>query len=324
MTRRRKKKSPIIKGIVWGSTLVLTAGLSAMVGMSVALNGQLPFDMETVWQKLEGFGQGGLSVLWQRKLERPVNILVMGVDIQPGVDSNSEERFSGRSDTMLLVHLDPHGSSLKMLSIPRDSRVRFPNGNWDKVNSANAIGGVDLTVRVLQNNLNNVPIDKYVRITTESFRELVDAVGGVDVYVPMDMEYTDRTQGLYINLKEGQQVLSGDQAEQFVRYRGDNLGDIGRVKRQQIILQAIKNKLQSPMVIFRLPQILKVVENNVDTDLSNREIITLMSFAKGLEQNGFNTTLLPGRPSHPWEFRLSYWLISENDKNQVIQPYLNR
>jgi len=321
---RRKKKSPVIKGIVWGSVLILTAGASAMVGMSVALNGELPFDMEAIWQKIDGVRQAGLSALWQRKLERPVNILVMGVDIQPGVDANSDQRFSARSDTMLLVRLDPHSNSLNMLSIPRDTRVRLPNGNWDKVNAANAIGGIDLTKRVLQNNFNNIPIDKYVRITTESFKELVDAVGGVDVYVPMDMEYSDHTQGLYINLKEGQQVLNGDQAEQFVRYRGDNLGDIGRVKRQQIILQAIKNKLQSPMVIIRLPQILKVVDKNVDTDLTNGEIITLMSFAKGLEQNGFNTTLLPGRPSQPWEYRLSYWLISENEKNQVIQPYLNR
>nr|WP_277815531.1 LCP family protein [Cyanobacterium stanieri] len=248
----------------------------------------------------------------------------MGVDIQPGVDANSEQRFSARSDTMLLVRLDPSNDSLSMLSIPRDTRVRFPNGSWDKINAANAIGGIDLTIRVLQNNLNDVPVNRYVRITTESFQELVDAVGGVDVYVPMDMEYTDRTQGLYINLKEGQQILNGDQAEQFVRYRGDNLGDIGRVKRQQIILEAIKNKLQSPMVIVRLPQILKVVDKNVDTNLTNGEIITLMSFAKGLEQNGFNTTLLPGRASQPWEYRLSYWLISENEKNQVIQPYLNR
>jgi len=321
---RRKKKSPVIKGIVWCSVLILTAGASAMVGMSVALNGELPFDMEAIWQKIDGVRQAGLSALWQRKLERPVNILVMGVDIQPGVDANSDQRFSARSDTMLLVRLDPHSNSLNMLSIPRDTRVRLPNGNWDKVNAANAIGGIDLTKRVLQNNFNNIPIDKYVRITTESFKELVDAVGGVDVYVPMDMEYSDHTQGLYINLKEGQQVLNEDQAEQFVRYRGDNLGDIGRVKRQQIILQAIKNKLQSPMVIIRLPQILKVVDKNVDTDLTNGEIITLMSFAKGLEQNGFNTTLLPGRPSQPWEYRLSYWLISENEKNQVIQPYLNR
>lgn len=320
---RRKKKSPLIKGIVWGSTLILTAGASAMIGMSLALNGPLPFDLADIWQKIEGIRQVGFSSLWQRKLDQPVNILVMGVDAQPGVASDSPQRFSARSDTILLVRFDPHNDSLRMLSIPRDSRMRFPDGSWDKVNAANAIGGVDLTVAVLQNNLDTIPIHRYVRITTESFRELVDAVGGVDVYVPIDMQYTDRTQGLYIDLKQGQQVLSGDQAEQFVRFRGDNRGDIGRVERQQIILQGVKQKLQSPSMVLRIPKLLNVVNNNIDTDLTNQEVLTLMSFAQGLEQTNFDTAVLPGRPSSPREFRLSYWLISDNQKSQAIQPYFN-
>ncbi len=319
---KKNKKSAFLRGFVWGGSLTLTAAISGMVGITIALKSPLPIDLNDITQRIIGVKDFGIGSLFQQNLDSSVNILVMGIDLEPNADSNSPQRFNSRSDTMLLVRFEPTDSTLRMLSIPRDSRVRFPNGNYDKINSANAIGGVDFTKKVLQNNFNNVPIDKYVRLTTDAFRELVDAVGGVDVYVPVDMQYTDHTQGLFIDLKQGQQTLNGDQAEQFVRWRGDNLGDIGRVQRQQVLLQGLRQKLNSPQMIFKIPNLLKVIENNVDTDLTNKELFSLASFGIGLKSEDVKMVMVPGRPSRPQEFRLSYWLISEDEKNEVMQQYM--
>jgi anionic cell wall polymer biosynthesis LytR-Cps2A-Psr (LCP) family protein len=118
------------------------------------------------------------------KIARPVNILVMGIDRVPEAPKNSAAVFAGRSDTMLLLRLDPADNSLRMLSIPRDTQVNIPGVGLAKINDANVEGGAALAARVVSRSLNDVPIDRYVRVTTEAFRELVDLVGGIEVFVP--------------------------------------------------------------------------------------------------------------------------------------------
>lgn len=99
----------------------------------------------------------------------------MGIDLVP--NATGEEKFSGRSDTMLLVRLNPETNSITLLSIPRDSRVRLPDGHYDKINSANPLGGVSWVKQVIEDNF-SVTVDYYVRVSTEALRKLVDAVGG--------------------------------------------------------------------------------------------------------------------------------------------------
>jgi LCP family protein required for cell wall assembly len=275
-----------------------------------------------VKEKIEAVKEFGISSLFVRNLGQPINILIMGIDRVPSAEVGSELALSGRSDTMLVVRFEPQDNSLRILSIPRDSRIQLPNGNYDKINSANARGGVPFTKQVIQENLEGIVINKYVRITTDVFVKLVDLIGGVEVYVPMDMQYVDKTQGLYIDLKEGKQILNGNQAEQFARFRHDNLGDIGRVQRQQILLKALQKKMQSPQGFLKIPQALKLIEDNVDTDLTQKEILSLASFCLGLSKEDIRMVLLPGRASTPEEYSLSYWLISERGKNQVIKQYL--
>ncbi|MBF2057310.1 MAG: LCP family protein [Cyanobacterium sp. T60_A2020_053] len=315
------KKKPLLKGLFWSGILTFTATVSGLVGMSVALKTPLPFNLEDVTSRILGMKELGLQSLWRPSLKQPLNILVLGVDLNRNYPSDSPERFNSRSDTILLVRLNPDGKTVQMLSIPRDSRMRFPEGNHNKVNSANATGGIDLTQQVLRDNLNGVTVDKYARITTDAFQELVDALGGVTVDVPINMKYTDQTQGLFIDLQKGEQVLNGDQAEQFVRYRESNFGDIGRVERQQILLKAMGEKLQSPMILFKFPQIFHIVEKNLDTNLTKQELFSLVSFAVGLKSENISTEILPGQPSAPRQYRTSYWLISESEKDGVMEKF---
>lgn len=315
------KKKPLLKGLFWGGILTLTATVSGLVGMSVALKTPLPFNLEDITSSIIGIKELGLQSLWRPSLAQPLNILVLGVDLNPNYPSDAPERFNSRSDTILLVRLNPDGKTVQMLSIPRDSRMKFPQGNHDKVNSANAIGGIDLTQKVLTDNLNGITVDKYARVTTDAFQELVDALGGVKVDVPINMKYTDQTQGLFIDLQKGEQILNGDQAEQFVRYRESNFGDIGRVERQQILLKAISQKLQSPFTLLKFPQLFNIVEKNLDTNLTKKELFSLVSFAVGLKSEDISTEMLPGQPSAPRQYRTSYWLISESEKDKVMEKF---
>ncbi len=323
--RKKKKVSPLLRGFIWGGSFTLTAFISGVVGLTFALKSPLPVNTEVVnavREKVEAVKEFGISSLFVRNLQQPINILVMGIDRVPSAELGSELALSGRSDTMLVVRFQPQDHSLRILSIPRDSRIKLPNGAYDKINSANARGGVSFTKQVIQDNLEGIVIDKYIRLTTDVFVKLVDLIGGVEVYVPMDMKYTDKTQGLYIDLKQGKQILNGNQAEQFARFRHDKLGDIGRVQRQQILLKAFQKKMQSPQGFLKIPQALKLIQDNVDTDLTQEEILSLSSFGFGLNKEDVRMVLLPGRASRPEEYRLSYWLVSEKGKNQVIKQYL--
>ena len=315
----KSSKRPYMRWFFWSAAFVLTATISAALGATLALVTPLsPF-----LAPLRGFGAKG--DLWTRgfqyKIARPINILVMGIDRVPNAPKNSREVFAGRSDTMLLLRLDPRDNSVRMLSIPRDTKVDIPGVGVAKINDANVEGGPALTARVVSRTLNDVPIDRYVRVTTEAFRELVDIVGGIEVYVPYPMKYVDNTQNLKIDLEQGWQTLNGDQSEQFARFRKDQSGDIGRVQRQQTLLKALRQRLVNPTVLPRLPQAVRVIQQYIDTNLSLEEMLALVGFGLKLEQDDFKMVLLPGRFSDPSESVASYWIMDSAGKDRVIGQY---
>ncbi|ACA98372.1 MULTISPECIES: LCP family protein [unclassified Picosynechococcus] len=325
LSRRHKPKSkvfsPFVRGLSWGVGFMGTILLSASLGTAIAVYTPiaqlvLPF----LPAPLGSLATDGLRQLGTYSLGRPVNVLVMGVDRVEGTE-NPEAEFNGRSDTILLVRFEPEQGQVNMLSIPRDSQVRIPNVGITKINEANAYGGGQLAAQVVSDALNGVAVDRYVRLTTDTFKELVDAVGGVNVFVPADMQYTDQTQGLEINLEKGWQVLDGEQAEQFVRFRQDQYGDIGRVQRQQILLKALREKIQSPAIIPRLPALIGLVREHIDTNLTWEEMLALMNFSRQLEPENFQMVMLPGRFSDVGEYNRSYWIISDQGKNQVMTEF---
>lgn len=306
----------------WSTAFILTAMISAALGATLAL--VTPLSPLIVPNRGIGFEGSGWRRNFQYDLARPVNILVMGIDRVIDAPKGSSEALAGRSDTMLLLQLDPTDNSVRMLSIPRDTRVEIPGIGLTKINDANVEGGSALAARVVSRTLNNVPIDRYVRVTTDAFRELVDLVGGIEVFVPYPMEYTDVYQHLEIDLEQGWQTLNGDQAEQFARFRQDENGDIGRVQRQQILLKALRQRLVSPTVLPRLPKLIRVMQQYIDTNLSLEEILALVGFSLDLEQDDFKMVLLPGRFSLKGEYEASYWLMDPVGRDRVVREYFQK
>jgi polyisoprenyl-teichoic acid--peptidoglycan teichoic acid transferase len=254
------------------------------------------------------------------ELTRPVNILVMGMSVLPPDVQNppSETKglrylpqvnsFDGLADVMLLIRFDPEKKNLKMLSIPRDSRVEVEGHGVKKINSANVHGGPALTAKTVSNLLDGVGIDRYIRINVLGVGKLIDALGGVNIYVPKDLKYQDDSQHLYINLKKGQQHLDGNKALQLLRYRHDENGDIGRIQRQQMVMRALMDQTLNPATLTRLPDILNVVKEHIDTNLTVEELLALAGYGARTNRSNILQLMVPGRFSEKNEFDASYWI----------------
>jgi len=310
----------LLKVLLWSGIFAGTAATSALVGAGVALMVPLPDFLGQESSQPFSIGE-----LWQSGLRyqvtRPVNILVMGIDEVPGANENSTDIFTGRTDTLLLVRVNPEDGTVSVMSIPRDTRVQIPGYGMDKINHANVEGGPELVAQTIAYNLGNIQIDRYVRVSTGAFREIVDLVGGIEVNVPDRMQYTDNTQKLYIDLYPGWQTLNGDQAEQFARYRKDAKGDIGRVQRQQMLLKSLKERLTNPTVIPKLPQIVRVVQRHLDTNLTLEEMLALANLGLELEAADLHMVMLPGRFSAITEYNASYWLPDWEAAAPIIQNF---
>lgn len=254
------------------------------------------------------------------QVARPVNILVMGIEPDSRASNSSSKVFAGASDTMLLVRLDPIQNSLRVLSIPKDSQVVLPEIGLGKISLANSLGGPSLAARIVSRTLNNVPIDRYVRISTVALRELVDQLGGVEVFVPRRMLYKDATQQLEINLYPGWQTLNGQEALQFAQFRHSQAGDLERVQRQQSLLKALRDRFTSPTVLPRLPQVARIMQSFVDTNLSSEEILALTNFSVAIEPENLQMVMLPGDLSPFSQDSSSYWLYPPG-QDQIMSKY---
>jgi polyisoprenyl-teichoic acid--peptidoglycan teichoic acid transferase len=320
---RESRKNPKLALCILGLfLLIFTAAISAGIGAITAL--LAPVEPQIISRVLDATGFNYTSNRQGYRLSRPVNILILGIDRVPKAAANSPKIFNGRSDTILLFHLDPREKSINLLSVPRDTKVEIPGIRFSKINEANARGGAALAVRLVSSMLNNLTIERYVRVSSGAFRELVDLLGGVDVFVPRAMSYKDTAQKLSINLAQGWQTLSGEQAEQFARFRNDGLGDIGRIGRQQSLIQAIRNRLASPSVLVRLPQIVRLMQKYVDTNLNFEEILTIANFGLQLERDNFKMVMLPGRSSSAQGDLRSYWIVGAAGRDRIMTQYFKQ
>lgn len=252
-------------------------------------------------------------------MNRRQNILILGVDSN---GKNSDPFLGTRSDTIILLNIDPHNHSVNAISIPRDSKVYIAGDHGvQKVNAAHSLGGIDLTKKTIQDTL-GIRIDNYIVINNEGVRKLVDAIGGVPVYIEKDMYYNDYAGDLHINLSKGLHVLNGKEVEGFLRYRKDGLGDIGRTSRQQWFLKALMEKLQTPEAITKIPEALKIANAYVKTDLSLYQLSQYAALARGINLDSIEVATLPGAPNK--KGYISYWILDPEKTQEVIDRMIYR
>lgn len=240
----------------------------------------------------------------------PTYVLVMGVD------ERAED--VGRSDTMLLVRSG--GGSVRVLSLPRDTRVEIPDVGEAKLNAAYAYGGPELAKQTVSELL-GLPVNHYVKVNLRGFRSLVDLIGGVPMHIDRPMRYEDPYDDLVINLQPGDQVLNGQQAEQYVRFRNDEIGDdLGRIRRQQEFLRAAARRALQPVNLPRLPSLIYTANRYVETDLTRVEQLRLAREAVQAQQSGSVVVdTLPGYGDYV--NGISYFLPDQAELERLLEHW---
>ena len=292
-TRMIEKRLKIARRTQRIKMLLLSAGIAASSLLFYAgFNfNYLPFDNSSVKQvqNIQSVQAMKSTIIPEENNER-INIMLMGVD--------ERQEDVGRSDTLMVASVDSNQDKVSLLSIPRDTRVKIKRHGYDKINAAYAYGGEALSQSTVESFL-GIDINHYVIVSTDSFAKMIDAIGGVDIDVEKRMQYEDPWDdngGLVIDLKPGLQHMDGKTAITYVRYR-DEEGDAGRVRRQQNFMRACFDKLSSPSIVMKLPEIIKEARNAVHTDLSVSQMIELAQTLKNADESseGLKTGIVPGR-----------------------------
>jgi len=207
-----------------------------------------------------------------------MNIVLVGCDKRA---AGSAEVTQGRSDTIILVHIDPDRNFISLLSVPRDMLADVPGYGLYKLNAAYAFGGGALLIRTIQSEL-GLDLDHYIALDLEAFKAITNALGGV--YMDVDRHYLNETQSWeHINLQAGYQLLNGADTLDYVRFRHDDNIDFGRMARQQQFITAVREQALGWNLTFKIPSLIKALFSNLDTDLSANDLIKLVYWVMKLD-----------------------------------------
>lgn len=233
-----------------------------------------------------------------------LNILLLGMDI--GDVEQVENQSLKRTDTMMVLNYNPKTDKAHIVSIPRDTLIEVEDaydefGNYTpywKINSAYALGGEEEVIKHVESLL-DININYLVEIDYAAFRNVIDALGGIEMYIERDMNYDDDGQDLHIHFNAGETVvLDGQAAEEFFRWRKNNdgtglvNGDLGRISNQQKFIKAVLEKVKSPSIVFKMPAILDAIQKNITTNMSGSKMISYG--LKMIKNSGIDMVTLQG------------------------------
>ena len=151
---------------------------------------------------------------------------------------------------------------------------------------------------------------------------MIDTLGGLPIYVEKSMKYDDNTAKLHINLKQGNHILSGKETEGYLRFRHDSYGDIGRIRRQQWFFNALLDRLKDPTVIVKLPELLRIMPDYIQTDLSGYDLARYAGMAKNVDTSTIQIATIPGSPSTKGV--ISYWIVDPVKTQELIDKMVYR
>lgn len=251
--KKKKKKWPWIVGIL--GVLILIGGvylLSVYMSFTSTLKEiHSPIEREVSDMRVD-------EVELEKK--QPFSVLMLGVDEREG--------DAGRSDTIIVMTVNPNDKSTKMVSIPRDTYTEIVGkGSMDKINHAYAFGGIEMSMETVENLL-DIPIDYVVQVNMEGFEDIVDAVGGVNVNNTLDFSVGPH------NYPKGNITLNGEEALDYVRMRyEDPNGDFGRQDRQKQVIQAVMSEGASVKSLVNYRSIFNALGANVQTNMTFDEMM---------------------------------------------------
>jgi LCP family protein required for cell wall assembly len=304
--KRRKKKSSFGRTFfpVFLICLILfTCGLFALdkLGIFSLFDGDILDDIYPI--------AGGDSEFAQLyKDSKRVNVLLLGTN-------------QGLSDTIMLGSFDTELKRVDVVSIPRDTyyeRDGYSDPGFYKINSVLETDGETAVAEAVSDILGGVPIHFYEIISDDGVAKIVDAMGGVEIDVPVDMHYADPEQDLYIDINAGLQTLDGAHAVQYLRFRsGYATGDLGRVDAQQAFLkEAFKQSIG-----FGFPKVAKTAISELETNMTSNMAVRIAGKAVGMEFEDIETYMTPGEPDMIYD--TSYYVVDKEAAAAMMDKIYN-
>jgi LCP family protein required for cell wall assembly len=213
-----------------------------------------------------------------------INLLLLGIDAEEGPK---------RSDTMMVFSYDPDTNEGAVISIPRDTRVNIPGHGIGRVNGAHAHGGAKLAIQTISEFL-DIPIHYYISLNYDGFTKIINEIGGVEIFVERDMKYDDFAGGLHIDIKKGLQVMDGKKALEYVRFRGYQDADIGRINTQQKFLKALAREMLKLSNVIKIPKIAAILPSNIKTNMKPDEILGFANEFRHVKFDDIKMVTIPG------------------------------
>ena len=303
--RRRRRAGPVLLTILFVA-VALVAGYKCLVR---------PPETDVPSSDLEASSNEEVQTSANSRKDYFYTILVYGTD-----DDN------GGSDTNILVGFDGKNGTVSCVSIPRDTAIHL-NGKTPKFNYAFNSGGHE-QARESAGDMLGIPVDFYIGVDLQAFVDLVNAIGGVDFEVPINMNYDDPYQDLHIHFNKGMQHLSGEDALKVVRFRHNNDGsgygteDIGRITTQQAFLKAVAQKMLQPANLVKVGDYVKIFQQYVDTNLKLSDMAWFGEQLIGMGTGNVSFYTLPGAWS---DSRNRYMLDADatlDMVNRCLNPYV--
>ena len=338
MTKHRTKKNLFLK-VFLCTMLVMGLSIGLLVGGGTVAYHSFVYEKGTVVElekKQEGAVQEEIVQEGHVRVEnKQQNIVTTLTKKQEKLDKTVAifgTDYSGRlTDVIFLAHFNSETKEVSLLSIPRDTKVDWTEEQisilpqrhqwirYGKINEMTSWGGIEhiraLTLTTIETLL-GIHIDGYVIVNLDAFRQIVDAVGGIEIDVQQYMEMRDHSQGLSISLTPGLQVLDGNKAEQFVRFRGYKSGDLGRIEAQQKFLEAFAKKILSIDTLKKFPQLMDIIFSSLKTDISLTELTTYLPYTRGFNMDQLHFYVLPGDARY--ENNISYYFFNEEQALEMV------
>ena len=291
-------KNKIVKWVALGVGILL---LAAMLTAFVIVRGRMRED--TSADGREGYVAADSA--------QTMNVLIAGKD-----------RASGLHDVLMLLHWDRSAGRVCVLQIPRDTYAAYTDGSYRKLNGAAArLGGMDALCAFLSESL-GIAIDRYVSMDLDVLSEIVDAIGGVSITLPDALFYEDPAQGLSIRLPAGEQVLDGQRAEYFVRYRmGYVRGDLGRMDAQKLFLTALARQIKSSLTMSAALRVATSVLPKIETNLALKDMTALVRSAFSFDEQNVLLATLPGEEAVAEKSGASYYVLSSSATEELLAQY---
>lgn len=304
MKKRTKKKAKKLFKIFLVSMLLVFAAVS---GVYCAKLYTTPHS-----SIISNFAAGTLEEV--RISKEKCNILVMGTD-KDGL----------RTDVMMLVQIDPVKERAVVMSIPRDTRVKYKGVNR-KITEVHAVGyrngkkGSEASIIAVKE-LTGMPVHHYVKVNFTAFNDCIDELGGVDFNVPQRMLYSDPYQDLYINLQKGMQHLDGDKAQQLLRFRQYRNGDLGRIEVQQNFLHAVADQKLQLKYIGKIDDVYDIISENMETSMTPADMVQCGKELLSIGTENIQTITMPGTPQDIGGG--SYVIVDTEELGAVVGTYFS-